>query len=63
MPLRVFRCEAGHESEHLLRMSDETRVLPCLTCGEDAERILAIGWIPPDGTYSYEPNIGKPREG
>lgn len=64
MPLRVYRCESGHESEHLLRMDDESATLPCLTCGEDARRILAArGWIPPDGTYSYEPNIGKPREG
>lgn len=38
MPLYEFRCETGHETEHLLPMSTTTREISCPECGTLAKR-------------------------
>lgn len=62
MPLYVYRCDARHETEYLTRFGTRPPT-QCPRCGRKVERIMAPAAIPPDGVYSYEPNIGKHREG
>lgn len=61
MPLYLYRCDAGHESEHLGHYDDRTEPHPCLTCGEPAAYVLSPHHTQPDGLYSYEPNLGDPK--
>ena len=60
MPLYDFRCPSGHVTEHLLR--EIADVMPCLVCGKAADRMPPLPHVPPDGEYSYEPNLGDPKD-
>jgi predicted nucleic acid-binding Zn ribbon protein len=43
-----FSCEAGHITEKYI--GDETYVVPCEACGNDAKRIISAVRISLDGT-------------
>ena len=62
MPLYVYRCHCGAESEHLARYEDREADRPCLVCGEPASYVIAPHHTQPDGIYSYAPNVGDPEK-
>lgn len=53
MPLYVYRCPHGHETEHLTAYDDRDEPHPCLVCAEEARRIVTAHTTKRDGTYSY----------
>ena len=64
MPIRDFRCEAGHEYEAFRHQRNDHETEPCEECGAVATRIYKaahsyggltqplVVWQKPDGTYS-----------
>ena len=61
MPLYDFKCANGHTHEVI--RSYELRDTPwgCLTCNEPMQRVFSASHVPPDGVYSYSPNVGDPE--
>lgn len=44
MPRYDFRCARGHVHEDMV--SRETRALPCVTCGDEAQREIGLPQLP-----------------
>lgn len=61
MPLYDFKCANGHTTE--LVVSYEKRDDPafCSLCGDASTRQFPLPHVPPDGVYSYAPNVGCPE--
>lgn len=61
MPLWDFACENGHTAERLRRIGERDAPLAC-HCGQPMTRVeISLSHVPPDGIYSYAPNIGDPE--
>lgn len=59
MPTYQYRCPAGHLNERFRPMTFAAEPVTCATCGADAARIMSAPHVPPDGVYSYAPNVGS----
>ena len=59
MPIYVYRCANGHNTERLRKVSERADSFDCLQCGEPTEPIVTAPHVLPDGVYSYAPNIGN----
>jgi putative FmdB family regulatory protein len=57
MPLYDYQCEAGHTME-ALRRYDQRDDAPTCSCGKAMRRTVSRTHVPPDGVYSYAPNMG-----
>ena len=52
MPLYVYRCPKGHETEYLTRFGTQPPER-CPRCGRKVERIISAHATPADGRYSF----------
>jgi putative FmdB family regulatory protein len=59
-PIYEYRCPCGHVVERLRPMSDRHLPELCPQCAGAALLIISATHAPPDGVYSYAPNIGSP---
>lgn len=59
MPIYSYVCPAGHQRDHLRKYEQRDDSVTCEECGESMRRTMSVANIPPDGVYSYEPNIGS----
>lgn len=53
MPLYVYRCRHGHETEARRPIAERRMPVECETCGELADIIIVAANVPADGRYSY----------
>lgn len=61
MPLWEFECEDGHRADRLRSIATRDDPIVC-SCGKPARRVeISAAHVPPDGVYSYAPNIGDPE--
>jgi putative FmdB family regulatory protein len=60
MPLYVFRCASGHESEHHRDPDDASRDARCPDCGEAARRLYRLRGIGFKGSGFH--NTDNPSE-
>ena len=58
MPLYDYQCANAHRHEVIRTYDRRDDPWPCLTCGEPMARIWSAAHVPPDGVYSYAPNVG-----
>lgn len=49
----------GHIAERFRKMDNRHDPLDCSECGEPMHLIISRPHVPPDGVYSYAPNIGS----
>lgn len=42
MPIREFKCQSGHFTERILKMSDETDTVACATCSREAKLLVSL---------------------
>ena len=58
MPIYSYRDQHGHTFDKLRpwRLADQPAI--CLICGCEGTRIMTAHHAPPDGVYSYAPNLG-----
>lgn len=61
MPLYDFTCENGHAHEVIRSYDRRDEPWPCLTCAAPMRRVWSAPHVPPDGVYSYAPNVGDPE--
>lgn len=63
MPIYEYICSGpdAHTHEVIRRYEDRDTPWGCLTCGGTMQRIWSTPSIPPDGVYSYAPNVGDPE--
>lgn len=58
MPVYQYRCAEGHLVEHIRRIAARDEPATC-PHGHPAPRVeVCVSHVPPDGVYSYAPNIG-----
>lgn len=57
MPLYEFRCADGHAQDKIRSYAIRDEPATC-ACGLAMQRVFARSHCPPDGVYSYAPNIG-----
>lgn len=57
MPLYDYTCPDGHTTTRLVRFDERDEAWTC-GCGQPTEREFPMPHVPPDGVYSYCPNIG-----
>lgn len=62
MPIYDYKCPDGHITTRLVRWSQKPDTVPCKTCGKGAKWQFPAVHVPPDGVYSYEPNLGDPDQ-
>lgn len=60
MPRYNYQCPRGHDTEVWRKMGNRRRAVACETCGKPARLVLSRTHCPPDGVYSYAPNVGDP---
>jgi hypothetical protein len=59
MALYEYACTNGHKVERLvMRFEDADRPRRCTTCQKPLTRLVSVPHSPPDGVYSYAPNVG-----
>ena len=58
-PIYEYRCGSGHTHTRIRRYDDRDDLAHCVVCGEPTERLFPLPHVPPDGIYSYAPNIGS----
>lgn len=58
MPLYDYKCPGGHITEKIRKYLDRDQPVLC-HCGEMTARMAPLPHCPPDGIYSYAPNIGS----
>jgi hypothetical protein len=59
MPFYEYTCPDGHRTGPLMRrISARHDPLSCEKCRKPAELSMSIPHCPPDGVYSYAPNLG-----
>ena len=61
-PLYEYTCPNDHTTTELVPFDQSLTPIDCPTCGKPAERDFPIPHMPPDGIYSYCPNIGTPEQ-
>ena len=61
MPIYEYACPTGHLTEKLRKFGERDQAVTCPECGAPMERIFSAHHAPPDGIYSYCPNIGDPE--
>ena len=61
MPLFEYRCPNGHIHNRLRKIDERSDPARCLQCDAMTEPIISAPHVPPDGVYSYAPNIGDPN--
>ena len=59
MPLYEYKCTNGHVHQRLRRMDERDNPARCIQCDADATPIISAPHVPPDGVYSYCPNVGS----
>ena len=59
MPLYPYRCQCGHTLNRLRKYDQRDDPQTCPECGKPMERKATAHHAPPDGVYSYCPNIGN----
>lgn len=59
MPLYEYHCINGHRREEI-RRAEESEAITVCECGALMTRDFPLPHCPPDGVYSYAPNIGDP---
>lgn len=59
MPIYEYRCPSGHMREEL-RKAEQSEAITVCSCGALMTREFPRTHCPPDGVYSYAPNIGDP---
>ena len=59
MPTYEYQCPNGHHVERVRPMAFSAEPVTCGECGQDAARIISAPHVPPDGIYSYSPNLGS----
>jgi len=59
MPIYQYRCKNGHTHDRLRKMDERDNPAQCLQCDADATPIISAPHVPPDGVYSYCPNVGS----
>ena len=57
MPVYMYSCGDGHRTERLRSIANRNEPVPC-ACGQNATLVIVGSHVPPDGVYSYAPNIG-----
>jgi putative FmdB family regulatory protein len=62
MPLYEYKCADGHTHQRLRKMAERDEPCTCLECDLPAEPIISAPHVPPDGVYSYAPNIGTAKD-
>lgn len=61
-PLFEWSCAEGHTQELIRSYARRDEPVACLTCGAATLRQeVSRSHVPPDGVYSYAPNIGDPE--
>lgn len=58
MPIFVYQCVNGHDTEELRRTDDRDAPADCAECGQPAARTMSAHYRQPDGLYSHDPNLG-----
>lgn len=58
MPIYEYRCACGHVTEELRRIGERGTSAACEHCGSTASLVISRTHSPPDGVYSYAPNLG-----
>jgi hypothetical protein len=62
MPLYEYSCEHGHQHEVIRSYDRRDDAWGCLDCGAPMQRLeVSRSHVPPDGVYSYAPNVGDPE--
>ena len=59
MPIYEYRCTNGHIHERLRKYDDRDEPAWCIHCDAQALRKMSAPHVPPDGVYSYCPNVGS----
>lgn len=59
MPSYDYRCVEGHITGGIRKIDNRHDSPPCQTCGEPTLLIISRTHCPPDGIYSYAPNVGS----
>lgn len=60
MPIYLYRCKAGHETELQRPPEDANRPTHCAECGEPAERVFKLRGIGFKGHGFYATDYGRP---
>ncbi|MBK8006764.1 MAG: zinc ribbon domain-containing protein [Gemmatimonadetes bacterium] len=60
MPIYTYQCPKGHRQERFRKITARRRPVPCNRCTAKAQLVLTRTHCPPDGVYSYAPNLGDP---
>jgi hypothetical protein len=61
-PIFEYACEDGHRTETIRPANRRADYLPCAQCGKaTTPQFPTRTHCPPDGVYSYAPNIGCPE--
>ncbi len=61
MPIYELACDQGHVTETIRRYEHRDDARTCAECQRPMHRIVSRSHCPPDGVYSYAPNIGDPE--
>lgn len=68
-PIYEYRCPHGHTTQRLRKYEKRDEPVACAgcivasgECGVPMGRIFSAHHAPPDGIYSYCPNIGDPEK-
>lgn len=59
MAIYEYQCSTGHISERIRKYEQRDDTVLCDTCQGPTTRIVSLPHCPPDGVYSYAPNIGS----
>lgn len=61
MPIFEYACGNGHATETIRSFGRRDEPMTC-ECGLEMKRLeVSRSHVPPDGVYSYAPNIGDPE--
>jgi putative FmdB family regulatory protein len=62
VPIFEYECPEHHRHEVIRSFANRDTPWGCLTCGGTMSRLeVSVSHVPPDGVYSYAPNIGDPE--
>ena|SRR5436190_22857995 len=62
MPIFEYSCPNSHTHEVIRSYALRDTPWPCLDCGGPMTRLeVSRTHVPPDGVYSYAPNLGDPE--
>lgn len=60
-PIYEYECANAHVHEVIRSYDRRDEAWGCLDCGEPMSRVWSTAHVPPDGVYSYAPNLGDPE--